>query len=415
MAVRYFRYFPDVKYNGYTMKDITKVAVLQDKIRSSSYTYLNYTVKEQERAEDVALFYYGDVSYVWLVYLSNQMKDPYFDWPMRQNQLEDYIQDQYLYACAVCTIKRKAETLKFMSSILEDTALMMLAISRRRSISELSFLNPTSVNYVEKYVDVWNWLQNNRNADLPTTIPDKYGIENYIAIQETLQELIDNDFDPSYTGNRDMLYDMLLSITPEGKYLWDIDGNGVLDADDIAYVKSFALGQYEDIPLLKLDAVTEGIERIIDEWLSAGGFGTYENSGEAPLFRLGRPMSFTYTYDYLLETMPDSLADIIIRIPNKNELKNTLNVLEWAQDTTVTRNVIHYENVYEPELVISADTYNLNLVGSSQSWTDFDSDEWRPLRVFDYEFLKNEEKRNIQLIDNRYAKRIEGVLEGIMK
>lgn len=413
MAVRFFRYFPDVTYAGYTAKDITKVSVLQDTLNDETFTYFPYTVREEETAQDVAYFYYGDVSFVWLVYMSNKMKDPYYDWPMGQRQLEDYMQDQYLYACAVCTLKRTPDTLELVSDILDETAAMMLAIARGRTTAEFDYLDPTKDTYNADYLDIWNWLKANSNAGLSSSIADEYAIENYIAIQETLQEILDSDFNPSYNSSRNALYDLFFTLGEDGMY-YDLNGDGTLDAQDIADVKSYALGQYENISSLNLIRFQRNIQHIIDAWkLQPTGY--YEQEGETNLFRLGRPMSYTYAYDYLLESMPEGLADIIVRIPIRSDLKNTLNVLEWAQDTTITRNIVHYQNVDDPEHKISADTYALNLVGSSQSWTDFDPDEWNPVRVYDYEFLANEEKRSIQLIGRDYARDIESLLEGIMK
>lgn len=410
MPVRYFQYYPEMRYGDYILKDITKLSRLTDDLDISGLTFLPYTVKEEQTAADVANFYYGDVSYVWLVYLANDMVDPYNDWPMTQNQLEGYIADQYLYACALCVLRREPETMELVSPHIGATADMMLAIARGLPPTTFSFLQPTSDDYDACYLEIWNWLKNNNNADAPTAISDEYNVENYTALLETLQELIDNDFAADGTTARQGLYDLLLQSTNLRPH-WDINNNGVLDETTLANAKSYATGEYDNMSLLVQGKVNGGMQNLITAWRTAG----LTLTDEAPLVRLGRPISYTYMYDYLVSEIPEGLAEIILSIPSKVDLQKTLNVLEWTKDTTITRNIIHYANVDNPELVISADTYALNSPVSSKTWNEFVPSEWQPVRVYDFEFLNNEEKRSIQLISNTEAGAIESRLKGIMK
>lgn len=92
---RYFRYFPKTKHQGQLLLDITKRAKFKNTIAENPRVYLPYTVKNDESAEEVAHLYYGDVNLVWLVYLANDIIDPYKDWPMEQENFYDYIADKY--------------------------------------------------------------------------------------------------------------------------------------------------------------------------------------------------------------------------------------------------------------------------------------------------------------------------------
>lgn len=419
MAVRYFRYFPEFKYKDYVLRDITKLAAFRDTVNSTGVLYLPYTVREEETAEQVAFFYYGDVSYVWLVYFSNDMIDPYMDWPKRQNQLNDYITDQYLYACGVCTLKREPETIDILREPITVTADIMLSVSRGVSKEDIEYLQPSSDAYDEVYEDIYNWLKSNNNNNLPDFISDQYGIENYAAIQETLQEIIDNGIsDTAWISNskRPRLASDLITND-----LWDINGDGILDSDDLQDVKKFALGQYDDITPSQLSSVRVKLLKLSQLWLNIKNAAVnpfekpYSNQVEADVFRLGRPMDYAHAYDYLIANVEEGLAEILIKIPNREELKKTLNVLLWTMDTTLTKNIIHYQNKEDPELRISADTYEFNQLSTTNDWIEFDRDDWEPVRIYDYEFLQNEEKRNIKLIGAEFASDVEGVLEGIMK
>jgi hypothetical protein len=56
---KYFENFPMIEYEGQMVKDITRRVNFTNEVSLNPLLYLPYTVKEGERAEDVAQFYYG--------------------------------------------------------------------------------------------------------------------------------------------------------------------------------------------------------------------------------------------------------------------------------------------------------------------------------------------------------------------
>jgi len=91
----YFKHFPTVNINGTTALDITRKAKLTGIVKDGALDYMTYTVKEGERPEDVAYYYYDDPSLAWLVLMANDIVDPYTEWPKSQENLEKYIIAQY--------------------------------------------------------------------------------------------------------------------------------------------------------------------------------------------------------------------------------------------------------------------------------------------------------------------------------
>jgi hypothetical protein len=90
----YFNKFPLTKRNdGNSVVDITRKGKL--KVSNSGTAYLPYTVKEGEKPEDVAFYYYGDPELAWLVLSVNDIVDPYTHWPKTQSAFDDYIMKQY--------------------------------------------------------------------------------------------------------------------------------------------------------------------------------------------------------------------------------------------------------------------------------------------------------------------------------
>jgi hypothetical protein len=95
MATKYFEHFPVIEYQGRKVRDISRRASFARSLANNPFVYYSYTVQEGERAEDIALEYYGSVDYIWLVYMANNIIDPYYEWPMDGQTFNDYLVDKY--------------------------------------------------------------------------------------------------------------------------------------------------------------------------------------------------------------------------------------------------------------------------------------------------------------------------------
>lgn len=91
----YFSSFPTANFNGTELLDLTRRFDLTKVADQSPLTYMNYSVQEGETPEDIAFYYYDDPSYAWLVLLSNNIIDPYTDWPKSSSEFEEYIKSEY--------------------------------------------------------------------------------------------------------------------------------------------------------------------------------------------------------------------------------------------------------------------------------------------------------------------------------
>ena len=93
--MKYFENFPIIEYEGRRVRDISRRSNFVRSVSNNPYLYYPYTVSEGERAEDIAQFYYGSVDYVWLVYMANNIIDPYHEWPMDPQTFNDYLVEKY--------------------------------------------------------------------------------------------------------------------------------------------------------------------------------------------------------------------------------------------------------------------------------------------------------------------------------
>lgn len=92
---RYFQYFPKTFHSGEKLTDITKRVKFYQRLQKDPYIFLPYTIKEDERADEIAYYYYGDSGFIWLVYLSNNIIDPYYEWPLNTSEFDDMLIKKY--------------------------------------------------------------------------------------------------------------------------------------------------------------------------------------------------------------------------------------------------------------------------------------------------------------------------------
>jgi len=95
MAQRYFSNFPLINYNGSSARNILLKSQFFKSVIDNVGAYYIYTVQDGERPDTVAANYYGHSDYTWVVLFSNQIVDPYFEWPLTSLQLNEFITKKY--------------------------------------------------------------------------------------------------------------------------------------------------------------------------------------------------------------------------------------------------------------------------------------------------------------------------------
>lgn len=90
----YFKKFRSIQYDGKLATNLMARLRLTNEADASKL-YYTYEVKEFERPDHIAYEYYNDPKLDWLVYLSNKIKDPYFEWLMDTNTFENFIIQKY--------------------------------------------------------------------------------------------------------------------------------------------------------------------------------------------------------------------------------------------------------------------------------------------------------------------------------
>ena len=97
----YFSKFPLMAYdmagneNYKLLPNILRRVKLRSGIRSGAFLFDNYDVRDGERPEDIAFKLYGDPELHWVILMTNNITDRYYQWPLTQPQFQEYIKDKY--------------------------------------------------------------------------------------------------------------------------------------------------------------------------------------------------------------------------------------------------------------------------------------------------------------------------------
>lgn len=90
-----FNFYPYINYNNQKATYILGKAELVSKYLKDYNTFYYYTIKEGERADIVAYNEYNDSSLDWIIYLINNVTDPYYDWYMTPENFISYLESKY--------------------------------------------------------------------------------------------------------------------------------------------------------------------------------------------------------------------------------------------------------------------------------------------------------------------------------
>ena len=102
---KYFKHFPDCDYalsinkagktKNIKIKDYFHSLTVREDIFKEDTLYYVYNVSNGKRPEQVAYEEYGDESYYWVILQVNDIVDYYNEWPLSQQEMDEYIVHKY--------------------------------------------------------------------------------------------------------------------------------------------------------------------------------------------------------------------------------------------------------------------------------------------------------------------------------
>ena len=97
----YFDRFPLMAYdvaadgNYKLLPNILKRVKLRTGLASGSFLFDAYDVIDGEKPEDIAFKVYGDPELHWVILMTNNVTDRYYQWPLTQPQFQEHLTDKY--------------------------------------------------------------------------------------------------------------------------------------------------------------------------------------------------------------------------------------------------------------------------------------------------------------------------------
>ena len=91
----YFADFPLIEYGGKIARNIMSRPKVKEQLMNNPVAFYDYVIEDGQRPDQIAYLYYDDPQLVWLIFLANNIVDPYYDWPLTQNQFADFLISKY--------------------------------------------------------------------------------------------------------------------------------------------------------------------------------------------------------------------------------------------------------------------------------------------------------------------------------
>lgn len=100
MPNQYFQNFPQIYYQlgnqpAIGITDLTKRFVIQDIVLRYGTIYYKHFVQDGERPDVIADKYYSDSTLDWIILMTNQIYDPFWQWPLDYQSFKSYIISKY--------------------------------------------------------------------------------------------------------------------------------------------------------------------------------------------------------------------------------------------------------------------------------------------------------------------------------
>lgn len=87
--MNYFNKFPLVQYANNIVCNITARSIFSDETKNNWRNFHPYVIDDGDRVDNLSHLYYDNPGYSWLVWMSNDIIDPYYEYPLTDEELID--------------------------------------------------------------------------------------------------------------------------------------------------------------------------------------------------------------------------------------------------------------------------------------------------------------------------------------
>ena len=170
MANPYFRNLPEFDYvnrtksggnnDDYTrVKNLFKKGVLREDVFQDLSFFTKYIVQGDDRPDNVASKVYGDSNLDWVVLTTNNVINVRDEWPMSQNDLQNYLTNKY--TTAELSYVHHYDTLKIVDSSQKLIQPKGITVEEGHSITFID----SGVSKTESKIEAITYLQHEINLN----------------------------------------------------------------------------------------------------------------------------------------------------------------------------------------------------------------------------------------------------------
>ncbi len=183
----YFRPFPKVSYDlkknrlPLLLTNVTARYKIRDALKNKVAIYYDYIVKDSDRPDLIAFKYYDDETLDWLIYLVNDIIDPYYDWPLSQDAFNKYMKTLYgSVDAAKATVFEYRKILNKQSVLFDGTI-----IPERFVVVDQNVYNGLATD-LRREVDAYEYYEEENNEKRKIRLLDKRFVGLVVAEVETI-------------------------------------------------------------------------------------------------------------------------------------------------------------------------------------------------------------------------------------
>jgi hypothetical protein len=134
----FFNNLPIINYFDKQSRSIILKAALISDVVNKADAFYPYIIKDYERPDTIAYEQYDDSTLDWVVYFSNNIVDPYYQWPLTYEQFKPYLEKKY------------NKTIYELQSEIDHYKYTGLTNETSEDISRKSWImSPTTYNYID--------------------------------------------------------------------------------------------------------------------------------------------------------------------------------------------------------------------------------------------------------------------------
>lgn len=409
----YFQKFPAISYNDYVIRDISLRTKLTQYLIESGIALLPYTIKDGERADNIASFYYEDPYYAWTIYLVNGIIDPYSEWHKDSLTFDDYITSTYGSVEAA-----QDKILRYEVDWASDTTLL--------SPAQYDALPQENKKYWEAQFGYEREVINYFRRDLDWTL-DNNRLDRIVVVSNSSTTSLGNTFE---VGERLYQYNFLNDVAVKSTVISVdsyIDANTVnmpytnstfydinfTSGNSTIFVKSSA----KLLPLAEISGTNipsnTYIEHIVD--------GTHVKLSAAPT---GSPLANSVysalnpaTATLVVEKV--DFSDIVFASNGATATPNSFLTYETTGSYMDENNYLVGRKNSSNTVVlyhtrIDTDTQPTSLLSNSQLSIN-ELPYWKSVSAYDDEVNKNQLRKEIYVIDANLVRNLDDTLEELLK